>query len=58
MARQQVVEGGEVSGFLVVHVLHEGPQVGVGFDDRGRLRRVDQGGGEFAGLVDAQLSGG
>lgn len=50
-----MVEGGEVPGFLVVHVLHEGTQVRVGFDDGGGLRGVDQGGGEFAGLVDAEL---
>ena len=41
MFGEEGVEGGEVSGFLVVHVFHQGAEVGVGFYERGRLRGVD-----------------
>lgn len=41
MVGEEVVEGGEVAGFLIVHVLHEGTQVWVCFYKRGRLRGVD-----------------
>lgn len=51
------VEGVEVRGLLVVHVLHERAEVRVGADDRGRLRGVDERGGEFASLVDAEGRG-
>lgn len=54
---EQGVEGLEVAGLLVVHVLHEGPEVGVAGDDGGCLGCVDEGGGELAGLVDAQGRG-
>lgn len=46
-------EGGEVAGFLGVHVVHEGAEMGVGFEYRWGLGGVDQGGGEFAGVVDS-----
>lgn len=55
MAGQERVEGSEVAGFLGVHVLHQGPQVRVRFDDEGRLRAVDERGGELAGLIDSEL---
>lgn len=48
------VEVVEVAEFLVVHVLHEGFEVGVGAEEGGRLSGVDEDGGEFAGLVDAE----
>lgn len=54
MLRDQLVEGGEVARLLVVHVLHEWPQMGVGAHDRRRLRFVDEGCGQLAGLVDAE----
>lgn len=41
MAREKGVEGGEVGGFLRVHVMHEGAEVRVGFDDGWGLRGVD-----------------
>lgn len=52
-----MVEVFEVAGFLVVHVLHEGPQVGVRAGEDGGLGRVDEDGGQLAGLVDAQGRG-
>lgn len=39
--REEVVEGGEVAGFLVVHVLHQGSKVGVRFGEGWGLRGVD-----------------
>ena len=49
------VERAEVSGFLLVHVGHERAEVRMaGYDGCG-LGCVDFGGGEFAGLVDAEL---
>lgn len=42
---------------LVVHVLHERTQRGVPRDERRGLAGVDEGGGELAGLVDAQGGG-
>lgn len=55
MAGEEVVEGAEVGGFLSVHMLQEGSEVRVGACQRGGLGGVDEGGGEFAGLVDAEL---
>lgn len=52
------VEGVEVGGLLVVHVRHERAEVRVAADEGGSLGRVDEGSGEFAGLVDAQLERG
>lgn len=57
MLAQDVVEVGVVPGFLVVHVLHQRAQVRVGAHDDGVLRGVDEDGGEFAGLVNAQRGG-
>jgi hypothetical protein len=51
------VEGRQVARFLLVHVLHEGPQVWLAREDRGGLRLVDERCGELAGLVDAQGRG-
>lgn len=51
----EAVEGLEVLGFLVVHVGHEGAEVRVLAEDGGCLGCVDADGGEFAGLVDAEL---
>lgn len=39
------VEDAEVVGFLVVHVLHQGAEVGLAGEDGGRLGCVDEGGG-------------
>ena len=58
MFSEEGVEGGEVAGFLVVHVFHEGAEVRVGGHEGGRLGSVDEGGGEFAGVVDAELEDG
>lgn len=52
--REQAVEVVEVAGLLVVHVLHQRAQMGVRAQQRRRLRRVDQDGGQLAGLVHAQ----
>lgn len=41
MAREQRVPGDEVADFLVVHVFHEGAEVGVGCYDDGGLSGVD-----------------
>lgn len=35
------VEGGEVPGFLGIHVLHCCAEVGMGAEERGGLRGVD-----------------
>lgn len=58
VARQQRVEGGQVAGFLRVHVLHHGPQVRVCFDDGRGLCSVDERGRELAGLIDSELEPG
>lgn len=42
MLRDQRVERVEVPDLLVVHVLHQRPQVRVPRDDGRRLRRVDE----------------
>lgn len=55
---EEAVEGLEVLGFLVIHVRHERPEVRVAADKGRRLGCVDEGGGELAGLVDAELVGG
>lgn len=55
MLVNQLVEGLEVVGFLVVHVFHEWAEVRVLADEDGSLRGVDEGSGEFAGLVYAEL---
>ena len=55
MLGKQLVEGVEMPGFLVVHVPHELAEVRFAADDGGRLSGVDERGGEFAGLVDAEL---
>lgn len=57
MLAQDGVEVCVVAGFLVVHVLHEGPEVRVCPHDDGVLGGVDEDGGEFAGLVYAQGGG-
>lgn len=57
MAVDELVEGLEVVGFLVVHVGHQGPEVRMAADDGGCLRSVDKGCGELAGLVDTKLEG-
>lgn len=49
------VEGVEMGGFLVVHVLHEGPEVRVAAQDGWCLGRVDKSGCELACLVDSKL---
>lgn len=41
MLGEEGVEGLEMPGFLVVHVLHQGAEVGFAGDDEGGLRRVD-----------------
>lgn len=51
----EVVEGGEMGGLLVVHVGHEGAEVRVLAGDDGGLGGVDEGCGELAGLVDSEL---
>lgn len=43
MFGKEGVEGGEVAGFLVIHVFHEGAEVGVGAGDWGCLGGVDEG---------------
>lgn len=55
MLVNEVVECAEVAGFLVEHVGHEGAEVRVSADEGACLRGVDEGGGKFAGLVDAEL---
>ena len=55
MLGKELVELLEVAGLLVIHVLHERPEVRMSFDDRGRLGRVDPHGCEFAGMVDTKL---
>lgn len=44
-----------MDGLLVVHVGHQGAEVRVLADDDGALGGVDEGCGEFAGLVDSEL---
>ncbi len=53
----QCVEGFKVVGFLVVHVLHQRAELRVLSDEGGCLRRVDEGRGELACLVDSELRG-
>lgn len=57
MLRDQLVEGVKMAGLLVVHMLHEWPEMGLAVDERRRLGCVDEGGGELACLVDAQRGG-
>jgi len=52
---KQLVEELEVPDLLVVHVAHERAQVGVRPDHGRGLGCVDEGCGELARLVDAQL---
>jgi hypothetical protein len=54
MLGHEIVEDLQVACFLVVHVLHQRPEVWVRSDDLRGLRFVDQGCGKFTGLVDAQ----
>lgn len=54
MACEDLVEVFEMPSFLVVHVLHEWPQVRICFVDRWRLSSIYQGGCELAGMVDAE----
>lgn len=51
----EAVEGLEVLCLLVVHMGHQGAEMGVLAEDRGALGRVDEDGCEFAGLVDSEL---
>jgi hypothetical protein len=51
---EDVVEGFEVAGFLVVHVLHQRSEVRVRFGDGRGLSGVDERCGEFACLVDPE----
>lgn len=55
MASKEMVKSGEVAGFLSVHMLHHGTEMWVGLHDERGLGGVDEGCGEFAGLVDAEL---
>ena len=55
MASKEGVEGGEVTSFLVVHVLHQGAQVGVSLHYGGSLRGIDKSSSKFAGLVNTEL---
>jgi hypothetical protein len=57
MLADDFVEVLVVPCFLVVHVLHERAQMGVRAHENGVLGSVDEDGGEFAGLVDAQGGG-
>lgn len=57
MLANEMVEGSEVAGFLLVHVGHEGSEVRVSFHNRGGLGFVYEGGCELAGLVDAKGRG-
>lgn len=52
--REHTVEGGEVAGFLRVHVLHQLAEVRVRAEQGRGLVGVDQGGGELARLVDPE----
>src|SRR5271156_640905 len=54
MLSKELVEGCEMSGFLVIHVFHERLEVWIRFDDRGRLCSVYQSGGKFTRLVNAK----
>lgn len=47
-----------MDGLLVVHVSHQGAEMRVLADDDGALSGVDEGCGEFAGLVDSELDRG
>lgn len=42
-----------MSGFLVVHVFHQRSEVRMRGHDRRRLRGIDEGCGQLAGLVDS-----
>lgn len=41
MASEEVVKGGEVTGFLSIHMLHHGTEMRVGFHDGWSLGGVD-----------------
>lgn len=56
MLCNEFVECREVSGFLVIHVLHEGSEVGMRAYDLGCLRGIDERRGKFAGLVDSECA--
>ena len=43
-----------MTGFLIVHVLHKRSEMRMGFDNWRGLSGVNEGGGEFAGLVYTQ----
>ena len=51
---EKTIEGGEVSGFLIVHMLHEVREVRVRGHYGWSLGGVDMGCCKFAGLVDTQ----
>lgn len=55
MFGEEVIECVEVTGLLVVHMFHQGPQVRVRFCKDWSLRGVDESRGEFSGLVDSKL---
>ena len=48
-------EGGEVTSFLSIHVMHQLAKVRMRFDDRRCLSGVDERCGKFTGMVDSQL---
>ena len=56
MTCKEGVEGGKVTSFLIVHVLHQGAQVRVGFHYGGSLRGIYKSGSKLTGLVDTELS--
>lgn len=55
MLGKQVIEGFEVSCFLIVHVFHERAKMRVGCDNAWILVSIYESSGELASLIDTQL---
>jgi hypothetical protein len=55
MFSEKSIEGIKMSGFLVVHMLHQRAQVRVGGNEGRGLCRVDERGSQFTSLINAEL---
>lgn len=54
MASEHVVEGRKMAGFLRIHMMHQGPEMGMCSCDGWCLVGIDQGCSKFTSLIDAE----
>lgn len=54
--REVLIKRRKVSSLLVVHVLHQRPEVRMRTDNRAFLRRVDQSSSQFTCLIDSHCT--